>query len=573
MTVARTSIVALAFAAVSLVLGSSDAVAGIAETKHNLSVSGPGPIKSTVEEQICIFCHTPHKARRDVPYLWNRADSTANYTTYESSTLYAVVGQPSGTSKLCLSCHDGTIALGALLSRPTEVPFAGGLRFIPEGPTRLGTDLSDDHPVSFIYDAGLAAQHGELASPSELVNEVKLAPSGALQCTACHDPHDDTFGKFLVKPNLFSDLCLTCHRPLNWEVSAHGTSPQAWNGTPPDPWPTSDFTSVAENGCGNCHTPHNAGGPPGLLNFAIEEDNCLSCHNGHVAQHDIESELLKPFAHAVQDFFGVHDPAEDFAAGTLPHVECADCHNPHRADSVPASGGLVPGPLRGVKGVTISGAVIDEATYTYEVCFKCHGDNNVTTVLEVTRQQPQINTRLEFDIVNPSFHPVAFPGKNPDVPSLISPLNESSIISCTDCHNNDGGPGAGGMGPAGPHGSVNEYLLERNYTVRDLTMESPLEYELCYKCHDRNSILADDSFEEHEKHIVEENAPCSACHDPHGISASQGDATTNSHLINFDINIVSPNAAGELRFEDRGLFAGACYLNCHGEEHDPEEYP
>jgi len=144
------------------------AAADIAETKHNLSVSGPGPIKSTVEQEICIFCHTPHNARRDIPYLWNRADSVVNYTTYESSTLYASVGQPTGASKLCLSCHDGTIALGTVLSRPAEIPFAGGLRFLPEGPTRLGTDLSDDHPISFIFDEGLAAAQGQLASPSSL---------------------------------------------------------------------------------------------------------------------------------------------------------------------------------------------------------------------------------------------------------------------------------------------------------------------------------------------------------------------------------------------------------------------
>ncbi len=135
------------FATGLMSVASLSRAAGIVDTVHNLSISGPGPIKSTTEDEICVFCHTPHKARRDVPYLWNRADSTVNYTTYASSTLFAAVGQPTGASKMCLSCHDGTIALGAVLTRPAEIPFAGGIRFLPAGPSRLGTDISDDHPT------------------------------------------------------------------------------------------------------------------------------------------------------------------------------------------------------------------------------------------------------------------------------------------------------------------------------------------------------------------------------------------------------------------------------------------
>jgi hypothetical protein len=47
---------------------------GIADTKHNLSITGPGPVKSTTEGELCVFCHAPHNARRDIPYLWNRTD-------------------------------------------------------------------------------------------------------------------------------------------------------------------------------------------------------------------------------------------------------------------------------------------------------------------------------------------------------------------------------------------------------------------------------------------------------------------------------------------------------------------
>ena len=98
----------------------------VAETVHNLSVSGPGEIRATSEERICIFCHAPHLATPQTP-LWNHRDSRASYLVYESSTLDALVDQPTGASRMCLSCHDGTIALGELVSEPEEVEF-GPLR-------------------------------------------------------------------------------------------------------------------------------------------------------------------------------------------------------------------------------------------------------------------------------------------------------------------------------------------------------------------------------------------------------------------------------------------------------------
>ncbi|MCC7204740.1 MAG: hypothetical protein IT441_06645, partial [Phycisphaeraceae bacterium] len=82
----------------------------IEQTKHNLTASGPGTVKTSVEGGSCIFCHTPHAASPRAP-LWNREDPGTYYQTYESTTLKAEVGQPTGSSRLCLSCHDGTIAL------------------------------------------------------------------------------------------------------------------------------------------------------------------------------------------------------------------------------------------------------------------------------------------------------------------------------------------------------------------------------------------------------------------------------------------------------------------------------
>ena len=103
-------------------------------------------------------------------------------------------------------------------------------------------------------------------------------------------------------------------------------------------------------------------------------------------------------------------------------------------------------------------------------------------------------------------------------------------------------------------------------------LESAAAYALCYKCHDRSSILSDISFKKHNRHLVNAAAPCSVCHDSHGISATQGTTTNNSRLINFDKRFVSPNASGLLRFEVTGAGSGRCYLNCHGIEHNPLSY-
>ncbi|MEW6601810.1 MAG: cytochrome c3 family protein, partial [Nitrospirota bacterium] len=463
---------------------------GIQSTKHNLSVSGPGTIKSTTEDQICIFCHAPHRARRDIPYLWSRADSTVNYIPYQSSTMYAVVGQPTGASKLCLSCHDGTIALGALVSEYYEIPFAGGIRFLPEGPSKLGTDLSDDHPVSFVYDSNLAGQNRELVDPLSLPQEIKLDDNHELQCTSCHDPHNDANGKFLLMPNIYSNLCTACHRKDGWNSSSHSLSNSIWNGAGSDPWSHTSYTTVTENGCENCHKPHTAGGHQRLLNFAYEEDNCLVCHNGNVAAKNIEQELMKTYRHSVQNYAGIHDPAENYSLGGVPkHVECSDCHNAHWANGNASSGApQVSGANAGVSGISFSGAEVAPASYMYEICFKCHGDNNVISTFHIDRQIQQLNTRLEFDVTNPSYHPVEAAGVNPNVPSLLPPFTTSSVIYCTDCHNNDDSGGA-----RGPHGSMNRFLLEQNYSTQDLPQESTYNYALCYKCHDRNSILSDAS--------------------------------------------------------------------------------
>jgi predicted CXXCH cytochrome family protein len=557
----------LSILAAVAILGSTDAFAqsgSVVGTKHNLSVSGPGPVKALDETRICIFCHTPHRAETAGP-LWNRQTSQSTYLTYQSSTLEASPGQPTGASKLCLSCHDGTIALGLLVSEPTQIPMTSQT---PTGRALIGTDLRDDHPVSFLFDAGLAASDPWLVDPTGDPHIV-LDENGFLQCTSCHDAHDDSFGHFLREDNRNGTLCLRCHQPTQWANASHATSTATWDGTPPDPWPNTDWTTVADNACENCHTPHGAGHPARLLAESVEEQNCFKCHNGHVAAN-VEGDFAKISTHPVDAFSGIHDPREDPSTMTK-HVECVDCHDPHQANGSGGSAPAVRGPTQGVSGVDASGNPVAEAAQEYQICFKCHAGQHAANP-RVNRQHQQTNVRLEFDPSNPSYHPIEAPGKNSYVPSLLPPYTTSSVIYCTDCHSSDTGVQAGGNGPDGPHGSNWEPILERRFEWTDGLRESQNLYALCYKCHDRNSILSNQSFKEHRKHIEGEKASCATCHDPHGVSSTQGDPTHNAHLINFNTDVVQPSNSGKLYFEDLGTRKGRCYLRCHGKDHNPKGY-
>jgi predicted CXXCH cytochrome family protein len=447
--------------------------------------------------------------------------------------------------------------------------MAGGVTTMPAGNSKLGSDLSDDHPISFAYTATLAATRGELANPSTLTGKVKLDSGGQLQCTSCHDAHDDSNGKFLVVPNQASALCQTCHIKNYWNGSDHKLSGKTWNGAGPNPWPHTTGTTVAANACESCHRPHTAGGKKWLLNNAAEESNCYSCHNGNVAAKNVQAEFTgKSSIHPVAASTGVHDPAEP-AVIQARHVECADCHNPHATNS---STGLLPGSLAGVRGINSGGAEVKPATAEYQICFRCHADSPNMPAPRTTRQIVQTNARLEFATTNPSHHAVVGPGKNTNVPSLVAPWTTASTVKCSDCHNNNSGPGAGGVGPKGPHGSTYPTLLERQYLKADNTPESAANYALCYKCHSRTSILSDNTFKEHTKHIIGERTPCNACHDPHGISSTQGNATNNSKLINFDTTINKPSSSGQLKFVSNGTNRGSCYLTCHGKNHNPLSY-
>lgn len=549
----------LVFSLLVLVVLSGIALGGgIRDTRHNLSVSGPGPVKAVSETEICIFCHIPHNATPSSPLWGRRLSETTNYEVYTSATMTSMVGQPDGASKLCLSCHDGTIALGAVLGRSKEIEVigAGPRGKIPKGaPGFIGTDLSGSHPVSFVYNDSLSnfrnARGLSLIRPPSHINNpnFRLDGQSKVQCTSCHDPHEDRFYDPGMVPRFWRDptwsgVCVICHI----------SSPAA--GAHADP-------SLLLKECGSCHVGH--GEPRTAMLPAREEDLCYRCHGNRsnitevrgekslaegVEPADIKSEFGKPSHHPVE-ISGVHR-ADEVLPETSPsagrHAECIDCHPAH---STPLGGVRKIGP----EGLEKKRSTLPGLAFEYQVCYRCHSDSANLPVYET-------NKRVEFDTANPSYHPVEAAGKGRDMPSLISPYTTTSLIACTDCHGNDSE-----VGPEGPHGSIYEPILIKNYNRRDDVYESPFEYELCYECHQRESILGNESFNKHREHIVTNKTSCYTCHDSHG-------SQDYPRLIRFNkdprYTQVYPNSAGRLEYINIVGSPPECYLSCHDVDHNPE---
>lgn len=605
--------IALLLCIAGVFLGLPLSATNIVNTRHNLSITGPGLIKATSEDRICIFCHTPHNAAPQTP-LWNKNLNAVNYTLYSSSTMAAIQSQPTGPSRLCLSCHDGTLALGMVITSgswnasgqpvPIGMQNVSGTGGIPSTSTSyFGTSLSGDHPASFSYYNSLPNTELSPVLPSELL----FYGNGTIHCTTCHDPHDNTNKKFLRVNSVNSRLCILCHVMSGWSGTPHNTAPNTWNEMLPNPWPKTwtgtDFgwTTVQENGCENCHDSHKAIGQKRLLNCytesgpcnpATEEGVCYPCHNGHMNPpvKNIFKQLNYTSRHTVDLYTGIHDPKESPRLISN-HVECVDCHNPHMTNNdKAATPPAVSGRLDGVSGVTIDDTIATPAINEYEICFKCHASSTAQSIFPpIPRVVNNVNMRLGFQTINPSFHPVAGPGASGDVPSLIPQITRngqsvtlslSSTIYCTDCHSDESETGS-----RGPHGSKYTPILRDQYdTSNSLILYSTSNFTLCYDCHYETIILQDITFQRntssnkggHSGHVGNPSvgnpvyAPCSACHDPHGIP-DNGLSGSHKRLINFDTRIVSALGGAGFSvpiFAGSGNRQGNCALVCHGVTHD-----
>lgn len=201
--------------------------AGITGSKHDFSTTSWSTnnygTNAAAQKEICRPCHVPHKALSTSIPLWNHSDTTnGTFVLYSSGTLNATntIGQPTGISKACLSCHDGSTALDS---------FGGqtGTQFIPaSGRVGYGGNLTKDHPIGFEYTAALATADGELYNPTTTdsglglqIDDDMLFDNGSgsktkMECASCHDVHNTKSAgnsKLLLIANNSSALCLTCH--------------------------------------------------------------------------------------------------------------------------------------------------------------------------------------------------------------------------------------------------------------------------------------------------------------------------------------------------------------------------
>jgi hypothetical protein len=223
---------------------------GIKNTPHDVyNMTGDTSI------QPCAMCHTPHSGTGDYP-LWNRAIPGVVYEMYNSPSFDMNEGkQPQAPSALCLACHNGVYSSLVNYPGPGSIDNASyDYEMNPGLWAMLGTDLKDDHPVSFTYvpskDNTQDSNEFPQPIPSPVTPDRKWIPDttgniryplyGAnhdqFECATCHAVHDTVnyTGKnfvggksvgtqvfFLRKDNAGSSMCADCHR-ARWEGTSAG---------------------------------------------------------------------------------------------------------------------------------------------------------------------------------------------------------------------------------------------------------------------------------------------------------------------------------------------------------------
>jgi predicted CXXCH cytochrome family protein len=284
------------------------------------------------------------------------------------------------------------------------IDMSGDANISPTAAGYIGIDLRDDHPVAIKHNAGSGpGQDPELKNP--ITGKVRLygldAQSRAVatknngdyvECTSCHDAHDNQYGKFLIDSNLGSNVCTSCHRKETGAVAGIGTlahdNATSVNYNPDNSSPARIGEQVGQVKCMNCHYTHRAGATGAALPFTANADygpyllsfqkegTCFNlpnrwgqsinvCHAAGAAT-DIESQENKPSSHKyISGIFETKHKATEQGTGSAKygtlatnwHVECSDCHNPHTAGSMSHNIGVNTvedtSPLYGAGGVRV----------------------------------------------------------------------------------------------------------------------------------------------------------------------------------------------------------------------------
>lgn len=204
--------------------------------------SGAGTATSeawNARNEICRTCHVPHDHTRATQrYLnglqWNHAVSVATYTMYDNAWSSSLTGvqsaQPDGTSKLCLGCHDGTVAIDTFDKYAGGAIWfddsAGGYEVDYEVPGFLNganLDLRGTHPISIQFPAGeIGTQFKDPAVQTWIGGRTvgSTLDANKVQCSTCHDVHSTDVApsshilrqaQTVAQGGVPSGMCLTCH--------------------------------------------------------------------------------------------------------------------------------------------------------------------------------------------------------------------------------------------------------------------------------------------------------------------------------------------------------------------------
>ena len=583
---------------------------------HSLGPGTPSPIAGA-RPDACAYCHAPHSGLNRG--LWNQKLTTQTYTTYTSDTEKNAGTQPTlgRSSNQCLSCHDGTVAVGNTVAYG-QVTTRGSM-FTQDV---FGGNMQSSHPFSLVLPlkdtVDLAASLAASGKTADTTGAVRLI-NGNVECISCHNPHvqakDPVSRNFLVKDGSSGQLCLACHDPTrqmsgqvnplsDWALSAHALSTDKISPTAQ----LGSYATVAGDACISCHTPHNASGPARLLRGQNEQD-CIACHNGAnvspmPAYANVFAEYATPkVGHPFPSSTNQHDAAEATLLNNNRHTTCVDCHNGHGSETV---GVFPPPPLIRISQKDIAGlsasdgtSILAPAINQYENCLRCHGASSGKQVQPIYGYFPAravaagdpLNLIPQFATSATSSHPVTHTSNStlPQPSLLANMLNLDGAtqgramgtqILCSDCHNSDDNREFGGSGANGPHGSKWTHILERRYEFSqtatpggqitnlfpnpDLSVTGP--YGLCGKCHNLSSqIVKNTSWSQHSSHI---NAgfTCSTCHTAHGMGATSG-AISGERLVNFDVNVVAPNGGAAISYSRA---ANTCVLVCHQVAHNSD---
>jgi predicted CXXCH cytochrome family protein len=335
---------------------------------------------------------------------------------------------------------------------------------------------------------------------------------------------------------------------------------------PASPEPIHGSYSLTSDACAACHRSHTAQGPNLLRTPTSQLTLCASCHDGSPTNPAGAANIVADYSAAptndpsTRSYFQ-HDPttgsvghlsaeADVFAGVSNRHAECADCHNPHRADaSTPAApdatgwttssrtvGATGVSVVNGAAGTAPTYALLTTITKEYQLCFKCHsGYTQLLSNAGLPYSQQELDKGIEFNPANLSYHPVEAAGKNGTTamtnsllgtsPYKLWDLTTGSTVRCLNCHadsakvSQDPGisPRSGTNLPTQDaslpdHASQNRGILILPYRDRLLKPATeayqPADFALCFACHSEapfddtsGTVRSDTNFQYHGFHV------------------------------------------------------------------------